>query len=112
MNFLQETLRCIKESGHSTEDIVFIGSEKSGHECNFKEFEEMADKEYDNSYGAQEVANDLAIVFSDGSRMYRVEYDGSEWWEYRKPFVKPEVKKSINSLFTKNCGWDSLEDCQ
>lgn len=95
MNFLKETVEGIKKSGHKTSDIVFIGSEKSGHQCTWKEFTKLADIEYD---GGAEIAGDLIIVFSDGGKMWRGEYDGSEWWEYSPPFKQPEVKLPIRTL--------------
>lgn len=51
----------------------------------WKEFAELADDEYDSSYGSPEVATDLIIRFSDGKHMWREEYDGSEWWGYVSP---------------------------
>lgn len=58
----------------------------------------------------KKVAEDLIIVFSDGTKMWRHEYDGSENWEYSTPFVPPADVKPIKSLFTQNIGWDSLAD--
>lgn len=108
MNLLKETIECIKESGHTVNQIVFIGSEKSGHSCTWEEFEILANKEYDNGYGRQKVAKDLIIVFSDGQKMWRGEYDGSEWWEFSTPFKMPETKKPIKNLFSE-FGCYSLE---
>ena len=111
MNLLEETMNAIVESGHKIEDIVFIGSESSGHSCTWDEFIALADVEYDNGYGAQEVARDLIIVFSDGTRMWRGEYDGAEWWEYFPSFIMPKKKKRrITRLLTKNIGWDNLAE--
>lgn len=98
MNLLRETIEDIKKTGHKPSDIIFIGSEKSGHQCTWKEFTKLADIEYDNSYGGTEIAGDLIIVFSDGVKMWRGEYDGSEWWEYSSPFKQPEVKLPIRTL--------------
>lgn len=110
MNLLHETLKDIKDSGHTPEDIIFIGSEESGHTCTWEEFQVLANHDYDAGFGASEVATDLKIVFSDGTTMYRSEYDGSEWWEYSKPFVTPENKKPIKNLFANQVGWESLDE--
>lgn len=110
MNLLQETIEDIKESGHAPEDIIFIGSETSGHACTWDEFTMLADKEYDAGFGAQKVADDLIIVFSDGVRMWRHEYDGSESWHYSRPFKMPNESKSIKNLFANGIGWESLAD--
>jgi hypothetical protein len=109
-NLLAETLNDIKELGYVPEDIIFIGSRKSGHQCTWGEFANLADVEYDESYGAQKVATDLEIVFSDGSGMQRGEYDGSEWWTYFQPFTPPAVRKPITRLVCTGMevGWISL----
>ena len=44
--------------------------------------EGLASIEYDNGYGGQELFG--TIVYKDGTWLERGEYDGSEWWEYRK----------------------------
>jgi len=109
MNLLQETLEDIKQTDHTFEDIIFIGSESSGYSCSWEEFVLLADLEYDEGFGAQEVASDLKIVFSDGFTMLRHEYDGSEEWIYSRPFKMPDDKKQIISLFTNHVGWDDLK---
>lgn len=109
MTFLEETLHAIEGSGHVIQDIIFIGSEESGHQCEWSEFETLANFDYNNGYGAAHVATDLIVVFSDGAKLWRGEYDGSEWWEYSTPFLKPEEKHSISTL-SRNGMWDSLSD--
>ena len=108
MNLLQETIQSIKRSGHEIKDIMFIGSEHSGHSCTWKEFETLADQDYDDGYGAAKVAIDLIIVFKDGAKMWRGEYDGSEWWNFSTPFKMPEETHPIKNLFTNSVGWDEL----
>lgn len=107
VNLLEETKEAIKASGHTQTDIVFIGSEKSGHRCTWAQFENLANRNYACGFGEAEVAVDLIVVFSDGAKMWRGEYDGSEWWEYSSPFVSPSVSRRISNLFAK-VGWDSL----
>jgi len=110
-NFLKETIEDIEKSGHTIKDIVFIGSQESGHSCTWDEFCLLADREYDNWYGHSEVADDLIIVFKDGMKMWRREYDGFEWWEYSKPFIMPEVKLKITRLICEEeVGWRSLNE--
>lgn len=108
MNLLDETIEGIAASRHSPEDIIFIGSCLSGHQCTWEEFCALANREYYNGYGAAEVAIDLRIVFRDGQQMWRGEYDGSEWWEFSMPFVRPQETKAIRSVFTDGIGWGSL----
>lgn len=114
-NLLTETREAIHNSGHSTQDIIFIGAEQSGYSCTWDQFVELADRQYDSGYGGQEVARDLIIVFSDKTKMWRGEYDGSEWWEYSDPFVMPapDKIKRLETVFTTDvdiCGWCDLEE--
>jgi hypothetical protein len=111
-NLLTETLEAIRASGHTSEDIVFIGSEDTGHQCTWDEFRLLANVEYDAGFGASEVATDLIVVFSDGSKMWRGEYDGSEWWEHSTPFKRPEKSLPITRLIVPEemVGWCDLEE--
>lgn len=108
---LDETLEDIAQSGHVPDDIVFIGSLYSGHRCNWDQYKKLAACEYNSSYGAQIVATDLVIYFSDGTCMARGEYDGAEWWQYCRKFTEPAEVKEISSLFVKphQIGWKTLE---
>lgn len=112
INLLKETKKAIKNSGHKPNDIIFIGSEKSGHSCSWGEFTQLADIEYDAGFGWREVASDLIIVFVDGTQMWRGEYDGSEWWEYSKSFKAPEHTIPITRLVitSDHNGWTSLAE--
>jgi hypothetical protein len=112
LNLLKETRVAIKTSGYTVSDIVFIGSPESGHECTWEQFESLANWDYDSSWGAAKVATDLIVVFSDGQQMWRGEYDGSEWWELRTPFVRPRDPRPIMSLFAsqERTGWLTLKE--
>jgi hypothetical protein len=112
-NLLDETRAAIADSGHTPADVVFIGSEESGHACTWDEFCLLADREYEEGFGAAEVADDLVIVFRDGAKMWRGEYDGSEWWEYSTPFDPPAEHHTIETLFAGDrgaVGWVSLKE--
>jgi hypothetical protein len=108
INLLQETRAAIKEANKHPRDIIFIGSQHSGHNCTWQEYIELADLEYDGSYGHHEVALDLIIVFSDSSLLERNEYDGAEWWSLVKPFTTPPVSYTIRSLFRSDYSQDYL----
>jgi len=112
MNLLDETKQAIMNSGHEPADIIFIGSQVSGYRCTWKEFCGLADQEYDDGFGAAQVADDLRIVFADGQQMWRGEYDGSEWWYYSVPFIFPSAQKPIRSVFAppEKKGWCSLAE--
>ncbi|UXM90910.1 hypothetical protein [Paenarthrobacter sp. JL.01a] len=81
-NLLTETLDAIERSGHTPEQVTFVGSQDAEYRCTWDEFTVLADVTYDDGYGAAEVATDLIIRFDDGRKMWRGEYDGSEWWEF------------------------------
>lgn len=109
MNLLEETKYDIERVGLKIEDIAFIGSETTGHSCKWEKFKILADKEYDSGFGGQEVAVDLIIVFKNGTKMWRKEYDGSECWEYSKPFRLPGKLKKLSNLFAHQA-CESLEE--
>ncbi len=97
-NLLEETIKSIQASGHTEHDIVFIGSMDSGHNCTWAQFEKLADVEYNADFGRQNVARDLIIVFSDGARLERADYDGQESWRLIKPFRMPAEAHPIKAL--------------
>lgn len=47
------------------------------------------DLNYDDGYGGQELHG--IIVFKNGTWLERGEYDGAEWWEYKKTPTKEFV---------------------
>ena len=107
MNLLKETIEFIDRIGYDVTDIVHIGNEEYG--CTFKEFEALANIEYNDGFGGQEIASDLKIVFKDGNYMFRSEYDGSEWWDFKRPFIIPDSPKKITRL--KDDGiWETLAE--
>ncbi len=110
-NLLVETKQKLKDIGKTPKDIIFIGSEQSGHQCSWDRFEVLANAEYDSGFGGREVAPDLIIVFSDGSRLDRGEYDGSEWWVYHPVFKIPEVSFPMTSVFGFDA-WNMLADIE
>jgi hypothetical protein len=50
--------------------------------------------EYDNGYGSQELYG--MIWYTDGSWSERAEYDGSEWWAYKKCPEIPSKLQGVN----------------
>lgn len=109
MNFLKETIDEIEVRGQTVENIIFIGSRNSGHSCQWEQFLELANFNYDDGFGGQEIPIDLMIAFSDGAMMTRGEYDGSEWWDYIVPFKMPDVLREITTIKS-NKHWVSLKD--
>ena len=65
---------------------------KTGYsEKDFSDFLEKLNFEYDEGYGCQELFG--FIWYDDGTWSEREEYDGSEWWKYKKlPEIPEELK--------------------
>jgi hypothetical protein len=108
MNLLTETLDSIEYWNLLSEDITFIGSLTSGYRCTWDEYRTLADIEYDNGRGAQEIAIDLVIVFKNKGMLYRWENKGSEGWTYQEPFLIPEESRKIVRLTAPDAMWWSL----
>lgn len=58
-----------------------------------EEFLLQLDTEYYSGFGGQDLYG--YVMFNDESWLERHEYDGSEWWEYKKFFI-PEQCKRLN----------------
>ena len=97
---LDDTLRCIALSGHSVEQIVFIGTE-SGYSLSWGEFASMT-AEHPH---IGDVASDLVIEFADGKTMWR-ETD-FEWgcsnWAFQRPFRRPIESVKPITILAENC---------
>jgi len=81
MNLLQETLDDLKELGLCPENVDFVTDGKVS--MSWKDFVEVANFDYDEGFGGNEIYLGLKIV-GDNWWLERREYDGSEWWEYKK----------------------------
>lgn len=92
MNLKQETLEVLKLNKKTVDDIRWIGTKYET--INAEKFWRLADTEYDDSFGAQEVAADLVIV-GDDWWLERKSYDGAEHWTY-KSVPKLPKRKMIN----------------
>ena len=51
---------------------------------------EDLDFEYNDGFGGQEL--DGLVLFRDKTWLERGEYDGSEWWDYKKPPTIEDIK--------------------
>lgn len=93
-NLLEETLEEFFRYDLWTEDIQFIGSLHRNTSCTWKQFRVLASEiNYYPGYGSHEIIHDLVIIFSDGARLNRREYDGSEWWAFT-----PGIPKNPTTL--------------
>ena len=97
MNLKEETLEIFEGIGKTIDDVqeCFIKYEthinKYGNWVNKPKklilcsgiFNiDKLDINYDDGYGTQEIFG--FISFKDGTWMERGEYDGAEWWDYKK----------------------------
>lgn len=115
MNLYEETIKALSNNGKTLDDVVAIcGSE---FQITKEDFVRLAQTEYDNGYGAPEVAQDLLVIGAD-FWLERQEYDGSEWWEFKQapkykelPF-KPVTAMTIEQAYANgvncSCGWETL----
>ena len=90
-NLKDETLDYMSYRQKTVEDIDWVGGDDFSIPVDV--FFELADTMYDSGFGAAEVAQDLKIVFKDGSAFIRDEYDGAESWKYVN-FRKPDVERT------------------
>ena len=59
----------------------------------YKKFFELLDFDYENGFGRQHI--DGTVWLADGSWLERGEYDGSEWWEWKRSPDIPEFFKTL-----------------
>lgn len=115
--FIEETEEAIKNSGHTTSDIEFIGDQTRHVELGnwdlFKKsvnsFEEKH-PDYSSSGSGYRACRDLIIAFKDGSLLFREGYATSEQWDYQPSeesvsydadFLPPE--SAIQTDFDSGC---------
>lgn len=109
INLLQETTEKLIDNNKTWEDVLWIGG--SEFTISIEDFKKLADKEYDNGYGSQRVAEDLKIVGKDWW-LERFEYDGAEDWVYKTCPIKPLTQKSVKRVIASGIGWESLAEMQ
>lgn len=96
MNLLNETISILEENKKSASDVLWVS--KNGYYFTWEDFVELTkDLEYHNGYGGQEISASLTIG-GKGFWMERGEYDGSEWWEFRRTPKKPKEYKKPKDL--------------
>lgn len=63
MNLKEETLEVLQNNGKHKEDVKYVCGED--FQIGLGQFWELADTEYDSSYGAPEIAQDLMLIGDD-----------------------------------------------
>lgn len=109
INLLEETEEELVTHNKTSDDVLWIGG--SDFTISIEEFKKLANQEYDNGFGAPEVAQDLKVVGKDWW-LQRHEYDGAEHWDYMTYPKKPSEQKSVKRVITCNIGWETLREMQ
>lgn len=98
INLWEETIEFLEENNYTWEDVIRIGNNEGYiKKSDFKKF--AKNYNYDNGYGIEYVPLDL-IIEGKGFKMFRGEYDGSEWWRIM-------YTNSVNT--TKNIKFEDLK---
>lgn len=112
INLLTETIDMLAAFSLTPEDVQWVGSRDGELGISWGEFAQIANVEYDNGYGSQQVASDLVVV-GDGWWLERHEYDGSECWMYQTAPKPDEFYTSFKRVVTDwesgGSGYDGLE---
>ena len=88
-----ELLITLTKINKTLDDIDYLAIKLNSIEVtDISQFDRL-DTRYYNSYGGQEVFG--IVVFKDSSWLERGEYDGAEWWEYKKTPTKEEVEQIL-----------------
>lgn len=95
INLKDETLEILNEYDKTWDDVEWIGSVSRNLTIDKNQFLILADREYNNGYGGNEVSLDLVVVGKD-FWLERHEYDGSEWWEFKQIPEKPVIMLEDN----------------
>jgi hypothetical protein len=86
-----------RDRGYWDDDDIYTSSPaillKEGYTpTEYEEFLGRLDFEYDSGYGGQELFGTVWLI-EEGAWLIRGEYDGSEWWEYKKcPSIPDSLK--------------------
>jgi hypothetical protein len=114
-NLLDETIEVLAQHGKSPQDVIWVGSHNAW--TTWKNFEAVANTEYDAGFGSQQVAGDLLIVGKNWW-LERHEYDGRENWVFNSRPKMPKERIYITALTTEqaekmgrsvSCGWNDLK---
>lgn len=105
MNLLEETIKALEDNGKSTVDVEWIGCNE--FKISLADFMRLANVEYDEGFGLQNVAKDLVLVGED-FYLERLCYDGSEKWVMKMIPKEPSEMRPITSLISKE-GWETLK---
>jgi hypothetical protein len=85
MNALEELKEVLKENNKTIDNIIAIRvvlEVQENDDIAIYTLEDLKDVNYDDGYGSQNLYG--IILLDDNDWLERLEYDGAEWWEYRR----------------------------
>lgn len=98
VNLLKETKQMLEEHGGGPEDVLWVGRPELNIKCDWASFAKQANFIYDNGYGLAEIPGDLVVVGKDWW-LERAEYDGAEWWEFKRAPKEPKGESLDECLY-------------
>lgn len=101
MNLLKETTDVLNENDKGWNDVLWVGGDD--FKIPYADVHKLFDVDYNNGYGAPEIAMDLKVV-GNGWWLERKEYDGAECWSYKEQPKEPDGFKSIDSVIPRLYG--------
>ena len=96
-NLLEETKEKLAVCHKTPKDVLWVGTSDGSEAITWEEFAKIADFDYDDGYGLNEIRLDLVVVGKDWW-LERYEYDGSEWWVYKEHPKLLKNHKELNKL--------------
>lgn len=109
LNFLEETKLFMLHNGYIPADIVFIGSLDGRYQCSWGEFTDVANVDYEWSYGREQIASDLIIEFKDGSRLIRSSAGSEERWKVLPKLIRRDTPHKIKSFISAYSNGETLQ---
>ena len=107
-NLLKETIQDLAEHDLYGADVIWVGSSDGKFAIEWHEFAALADFNYNEGFGGQEVAEDIVIV-GENWWMSRHEYDGSESWQYHTLPTRSSKAKKFATVCNGN-SWASIKE--
>lgn len=110
-NLYEETVNTLEYYDKDWNDVIGICGDNI--RIPLQNFKKMANKTYDSGFGLAEVPRDLKIVGEDWW-FERAEYDGAEWWEFKKipdVYNLPLEKEEFNLFNSISTGERTLREC-
>lgn len=92
-NLIKETVDVLSSHDLSPVDVAWVGSRDGKYALGWEDFVKIFKNfVYDSGLGRQEIAEDLVVV-GDDWWLERHDYDGYEWWEFKKlPIARGDPK--------------------